>query len=58
MKKKEPKTIKGYISLLKFLEQINPAEMKGFDKLSKEKQEELMTNWCEFSNIINELDYE
>ena len=52
---RKPKTIKGYVSLLIFIENINPAEMKGFDKLPKEKQDELKTNWCEFSNIINEL---
>ena len=54
---KEPKTLKGYISLLRFIEQINPAEMKGFEKLTIEEQELLKTNWAEFSNIINELNY-
>ena len=32
---KEPKTIKGYISMIKFIEKIVISDKIGFDKLSE-----------------------
>lgn len=52
---KEPRTIKGYISLIKKIELIDPSSLKGFDKLSLEYQEILSFLSVDISNYINEI---
>ena len=50
---KFPKTVKGYIKLLKQLEKQSPTILKGFEKLSESEQKELRCFDAELSNIIN-----
>ena len=55
---KEPKTIKGYISMIKFLEKIVISDKIGFDKLSEIEQSILIELSAEISNRIKDLDDE
>ena len=55
---KEPKTIKGYISMIKFLEKIVISDKIGFDKLSEIEQYILIELSAEISNRIKDLDDE
>ena len=52
-----PKTIKGYISIIRMLEsKVFPSEMKGFDKLPEEEQKILNGLDADISNSINEVE--
>ena len=53
---KEPKTIKGYISMIKFIEKIVISDKIGFDELSEIEQYALIELSAEISNRIKELD--
>lgn len=53
---KEPKTIKGYISMIKFIEKIVISDKIGFDELSEIEQYILIELSAEISNRIKELD--
>ena len=55
---KEPKTIKGYISMIKFIENIVISDKIGFDKLSEIEQYILIELSAEISNRIKDLDDE
>ena len=55
---KEPKTIKGYISMIKFLEKIVISDKIGFDELSEIQQYILIELSAEISNRIKDLDAE
>ena len=53
---KMPKTINGYISLMKKIEkELSPQNLKGFENITKEKKELLTNLDAEISNHINEL---
>ena len=53
---KQPKTIKGYISIIKFVEKIVVSDKIGFDKLSEIQQDALIELSAEISNRIKEID--
>ena len=53
---KEPKTIKGYISMIKFIEKIVISNKIGFDELSEIEQYALIELSAEISNRIKDLD--
>ena len=53
---KEPKTIKGYISMIKFIEKIVISNKIGFDELSEIEQYILIELSAEISNRIKDLD--
>ena len=53
---KEPKTIKGYISMIKFIEKIVISDKIGFDELSEIEQYILIELSAEISNRIKEID--
>ena len=53
---KEPKTIKGYISMIKFIEKIVISDKIGFDELSEIEQYILIELFAEISNRIKDLD--
>ena len=55
---KEPKTIKGYISMIKFIEKIVISDKIGFDDLSEIQQYILIELSAEISNRIKDLDAE
>ncbi|WP_431129697.1 hypothetical protein [Flagellimonas flava] len=50
-----PKTIKGYISMIKKIEKISPQYLKGFDDLDDEQQFIVVNLDVEISNWINEI---
>lgn len=52
---KEPKTIKGYISMMKKIELMIPSCMNGFDDLPKDIQDDLNELSAAISNRINEI---
>ena len=52
---KSPKTIKGYISLIKKIEKIIPSELDGFDDLNDYTQDLLTELSAAISNRINEI---
>lgn len=54
----EPKTIKSYIALIKFIEKITVFDKKGFDKLPKKQQESLIELSAAISNRIYDIDFE
>lgn len=51
-----PKTVKGYISLIRKIELISPSELKGFDNLPEEYREILSYLSADISNHINEIE--
>ena len=53
---KEPSTIKGYISIIKWIEKITITDKKGFDKLSKHQQDALLELSAAISNRIEDID--
>lgn len=53
---KEPKTIKGYISMIKFIEKIVISDKIGFDELSETEQYTLIELSAEISNRIKDID--
>lgn len=53
---KEPKTIKGYISIIKWIEEITITDKSGFDKLSKNQQDALLELSAAISNRIEDID--
>ena len=53
---KEPKTIKGYISIIKWIEKITITDKIGFDKLSKNQQDALLELSAAISNRIEDID--
>lgn len=53
---KEPKTIKGYISMIKFIEKIVISDKIGFDELSETEQYALIELSAEISNRIKDID--
>ena len=53
---KEPKTIKGYISMIKFIEKIVISDKIGFEELSEIEQYILIELSAEISNRIKDLD--
>ena len=55
---KEPKTIKGYISMIKFIEKIVISDKIGFDELSEIERYILIELSAEISNRIKDLDAE
>ena len=52
---KEPKTIKGYISMIKFIEKIVISDKIGFDELSEIEQYILIELSAEISNRMKDL---
>lgn len=54
----EPTTIKGYISLIKFIEKVTVSDKKGFDKLPQSQQEALIELSAAISNRIDDIYYE
>ena len=54
----EPRTIKGYISLIKFIEKVTLFDKKGFDKLPQSQQDALLELSAAISNRIDDIDYE
>ena len=55
---KEPKTIKGYISMIKFIEKIVISDKIGFDELTEIEKYILIELSAEISNRIKDLDAE
>ena len=55
---KEPKTIKGYISMIKFIEKIVISDKIGFDELREIEKYILIELSAEISNRIKDLDAE
>ena len=55
---KEPKTIKGYISMIKFIEKIVISDKIGFEELSEIEKYILIELSAEISNRIKDLDTE
>ena len=53
---KEPKTIKGYISIIKWIDKITITDKSGFDKLSKNQQDALLELSAAISNRIEDID--
>lgn len=53
---KEPKTIKGYISIIRWIEKITITDKSGFDKLSKNQQDALLELSAAISNRIEDID--
>lgn len=51
---KHPKTIKGYIKLVRKLECIPLTFLKGFDKLTEQQKQQLYELSGSISNNINE----
>lgn len=49
------KTIRGYLTLIKRVEQITPSCLKGFDNLDEETQELIKAMDANISNDINEI---
>ena len=52
---KEPRTIKGYISIIKWIEKITIIDKIGFEKLSKKQQNALLELSAAISNRIDDL---
>ncbi len=53
---KFPKTIKGYINMMKRIEkELSPSLLKGFDELDDDTKETLEYLDAEISNYINEI---
>jgi hypothetical protein len=52
---KEPKTIKGYIAMIKLIEKMTVFDKKGFDKLPEKQQSALIALSAEISNRIDEI---
>lgn len=52
---KLPKTIRGWISIMRTLEGESICRLRGFDSLSAEDKEHLMILNAEISNNINEV---
>lgn len=57
-KMKEPKTIVGYINLIRKIEKFSVSDKLGFDKLEAKKRDALMELSASISNIINELEFD
>ena len=55
---KEPKTIKGYISIIKWFDRITITDKSGFDNLSKSQQDALLELSAAISNRIEDIDEE
>lgn len=52
---KTPRTIAGYIRLIRRIELVSPCLLKGWDKLNKDEQEKIELMAVEISNHINEI---
>lgn len=52
---KKPKTIKGYLSCLKQIEEISPSTLKGFDKLTDKQKKNVFFLDAEISNGLGEI---
>lgn len=55
---KEPKTIKGYIKLIRNIEKIAVNTLKGYDNLNQEQKNILSEISGQISNNINEYNDE
>lgn len=55
---KEPKTIKGYIKLIRNIEKIAVSTLKGYDNLNQEQKNILSEISGQISNNINEYNDE
>ena len=55
---KEPKTIKGYIKLIRNIEKIAVSTLKGYDDLNQEQKNILSEISGQISNNINEYNDE
>lgn len=55
---KEPKTIKGYIKLIRNIEKIAVSTLKGYDNLNQEQKNILSEIGGQISNNINEYNDE
>jgi hypothetical protein len=51
----KPKTIKGYITMMRKIETFTVSDLKGFDKLSQETKDNLGELLGSISNIVNEI---
>ena len=51
-----PKTIKGYISLMKRIEMLSPSDFKGFDDLCDDDKFLLQELNAEISNKLHDLE--
>jgi hypothetical protein len=51
----EPKTIRGYLSLLNKLEHFLPTTMNGFDELPQEVQDDIKELTLFLSNIMSDI---
>ena len=51
----KPRTIGGFIALTKPISHISIAELKGFDNLSKEQQQDLYNLQGECENIVSDF---
>ena len=52
---RDPKTIKGYISLMRQVEMIIPYMLKGHDELPQNDKDILDDLSCSISNVFNEF---
>lgn len=52
----EPKTVKGYISMMRRVEKMPVHSLKGYDKLSRESQLLLSSICAGIGNDLGELD--
>jgi len=52
----KPKTIRGYVNLIRKIELIDPSALKGYEKLSKKTKDEIGKLSAEISNIVNEIE--
>ena len=52
---REPATIKGYMSLIRLIQDIPVSTLKGFDDLTEEQQEALLTMTADVDNNISNL---
>lgn len=52
---KKPKTIKGYISLMRKIEKFTVSDLKGFNELSDQTKEDLGNLLGSISNIVNDI---
>jgi hypothetical protein len=50
-----PKTIRGYILMMREIECFSPSLCKGYDELPKQDKEYLIIMVAEISNNLNEI---
>ena len=52
---RNPRTIAGYISMIRTIERISPMHLKGFDALPEKEKEILCLMDTDISNYVNKI---